>query len=65
MAFFEKRGRRRIEKEYWAFDITLIASVLERKLSGTEKKWIDYSCNGVLKLQAVSSVIKICIEKGD
>jgi transposase len=26
MAFFEKQGRRRIEKEYWAFDITTISS---------------------------------------
>jgi hypothetical protein len=26
MSFFEKQGRRRIEKEYWAFDITTISS---------------------------------------
>jgi len=26
MAFFEKQGKRRIEKEYWAFDITTISS---------------------------------------
>ena len=26
MAFFKKQGRRRIEKEYWAFDITSISS---------------------------------------
>ena len=29
MAFFEKQGRRRIEKEYWAFDITTISSYSE------------------------------------
>ena len=26
MSFFKKQGKRRIEKEYWAFDITLISS---------------------------------------
>lgn len=29
MAFFEKQGKRRIEKEYWAFDITSISSYSE------------------------------------
>ncbi|WP_138224544.1 IS1634 family transposase [Paenibacillus algicola] len=29
MAFFERQGRRRIEKEYWAFDITTISSYSE------------------------------------
>lgn len=29
MHFFEKQGRRRIEKEYWAFDITSISSYSE------------------------------------
>ena len=29
MAFFEKQGKRRIEKEYWAFDITTISSYSE------------------------------------
>jgi transposase len=29
MAFFEKQGRRRIEREYWAFDITTISSYSE------------------------------------
>ncbi len=29
MDFFEKQGRRRIEKEYWAFDITTLSSYSE------------------------------------
>ena len=29
MMFFKKQGRRRIEKEYWAFDITSISSYSE------------------------------------
>ena len=29
MAFFKKQGKRRIEKEYWAFDITSISSYSE------------------------------------
>lgn len=29
MAFFKRQGRRRIEKEYWAFDITSISSYSE------------------------------------
>jgi hypothetical protein len=29
VAFFERQGRRRIEKEYWAFDITTISSYSE------------------------------------
>ena len=41
MAFFEKQGRRRIEKEYWAFDITTISSyseVLKQVKSGVNKE---------------------------
>nr|WP_321381710.1 hypothetical protein [Trichococcus shcherbakoviae] len=29
MAFFQKQGKRRMEKEYWAFDITSISSYSE------------------------------------
>ncbi|WP_446787582.1 IS1634 family transposase [Macellibacteroides fermentans] len=29
MAFFKKQGRRRLEKEYWAFDVTSISSYSE------------------------------------
>jgi hypothetical protein len=41
MAFFEKQGRRRIEKEYWAFDITTISSysaVLKQVKNGKNKE---------------------------
>jgi len=41
MNFFEKQGRRRIEKEYWAFDITTISSyseVLKQVKSGKNKE---------------------------
>ena len=41
MAFFEKQGRRRIEKEYWAFDITTISSysaVLKQVKNGVNKE---------------------------
>jgi len=41
MAFFEKQGRRRIEKEYWAFDITTISSysaVLKQVKDGKNKE---------------------------
>ena len=41
MEFFEKQGRRRIEKEYWAFDITTISSyseVLKQVKSGKNKE---------------------------
>jgi transposase len=41
MAFFEKQGRRRIEKEYWAFDITTISSystTLKQVKSGKNKE---------------------------
>ena len=41
MAFFERQGRRRIEKEYWAFDITTISSyseVLKQVKSGVNKE---------------------------
>jgi len=41
VAFFEKQGRRRIEKEYWAFDITTISSyseVLKQVKSGKNKE---------------------------
>ena len=41
MAFFERQGRRRIEKEYWAFDITTISSyseVLKQVKSGKNKE---------------------------
>ena len=40
-AFFEKQGRRRIEKEYWAFDITTISSystVLKQVKNGRNKE---------------------------
>ena len=39
--FFEKQGKRRIEKEYWAFDITTISSyseVLKQVKSGKNKE---------------------------
>jgi Transposase len=41
MAFFKKQGRRRIEKEYWAFDITTISSyseVLKQVKKGKNKE---------------------------
>ena len=41
MRFFKKQGRRRIEKEYWAFDITTISSyseVLKQVKSGRNKE---------------------------
>jgi len=41
MAFFQKQGRRRIENEYWAFDITTISSysaVLKQVKSGRNKE---------------------------
>ena len=41
MAFFEKQGRRRIEREYWAFDITTISSyseVLKQVKNGVNKE---------------------------
>ena len=41
VAFFERQGRRRIEKEYWAFDITTISSyseVLKQVKSGKNKE---------------------------
>ena len=41
MEFFERQGRRRIEKEYWAFDITTISSyseVLKQVKSGKNKE---------------------------
>jgi transposase len=41
MSFFEKQGRRRIEKEYWAFDITTISSyseVLKQVKKGKNKE---------------------------
>jgi hypothetical protein len=41
MAFFEKQGRRRIEKEYWAFDITTISSyssILKQVKKGKNKE---------------------------
>jgi len=41
MAFFEKQGRRRIDKEYWAFDITTISSysaVLKQVKKGKNKE---------------------------
>jgi hypothetical protein len=40
-AFFEKQGRRRIEKEYWAYDITTISSystVLKQVKKGVNKE---------------------------
>jgi len=42
MAFFERQGRRRIEKEYWAFDITTISSysaVLKQVKNGINKEY--------------------------
>jgi hypothetical protein len=41
MSFFEKQGKRRIEKEYWAFDITTISSysdVLKQVKKGKNKE---------------------------
>jgi len=41
MLFFEKQGKRRIEKEYWAFDITTISSyseVLKQVKNGKNKE---------------------------
>jgi len=41
MSFFEKQGRRRIEKEYWAFDITTLSSyssVLKQVRKGKNKE---------------------------
>jgi transposase len=41
MAFFEKQGKRRIEKEYWAFDVTTISSysdVLKQVKNGKNKE---------------------------
>jgi len=41
MEFFERQGRRRIEKEYWAFDITTISSysdVLKQVKNGVNKE---------------------------
>lgn len=41
MLFFKKQGRRRIEKEYWAFDITTISSyseMLRQVKSGKNKE---------------------------
>ncbi|MFB6367954.1 transposase, partial [Paenibacillus elgii] len=41
MAFFEKQGKRRIEKEYWAFDITTLSSyseVLKQVKKGKNKE---------------------------
>ena len=41
MAFFERQGRRRLEKEYWAFDITTISSysaTLKQVKSGKNKE---------------------------
>ncbi|BBB89567.1 MAG TPA: transposase [Methylomusa anaerophila] len=41
MSFFEKQGKRRIEKEYWAFDITTISSyseVLKQVKNGKNKE---------------------------
>jgi transposase len=41
MAFFERQGKRRIEKEYWAFDITTISSysdVLKQVKMGKNKE---------------------------
>jgi transposase len=41
MSFFRKQGRRRIEKEYWAFDITTISSysaVLKQIKDGCNKE---------------------------
>ncbi|WP_367358575.1 IS1634 family transposase [Mesotoga sp.] len=42
MMFFKKQGRRRIEKEYWAFDITSISSyseTLRQVKKGRNKKY--------------------------
>lgn len=41
MAFFEMQGKRRIEKEYWAFDVTTISSyseVLKQVKNGRNKE---------------------------
>jgi len=41
MSFFKKQGKRRIEKEYWAFDITTISSyseVLKQVKNGKNKE---------------------------
>lgn len=41
MSFFQKQGKRRIEKEYWAFDITTISSyseVLKQVKNGKNKE---------------------------
>lgn len=41
MAFFEKQGKRRIEKEYWVFDVTTISSysdVLKQVKNGKNKE---------------------------
>ncbi len=41
VSFFEKQGKRRIEKEYWAFDITTISSyseVLKQVKNGKNKE---------------------------
>lgn len=41
MSFFEKQGKRRIEKEYWAFDVTTISSysdVLKQVKNGKNKE---------------------------
>ncbi|MDD4773428.1 MAG: transposase, partial [Eubacteriales bacterium] len=41
MSFFGKQGKRRIEKEYWAFDITTISSysdVLKQVKKGKNKE---------------------------
>lgn len=41
MCFFEKQGKRRIEKEYWAFDVTTISSyseVLKQVKNGKNKE---------------------------
>lgn len=41
MSFFQKQGKRRIEKEYWAFDVTTISSyseVLKQVKNGKNKE---------------------------
>jgi len=41
MAFFQKQGKRRIEKEYWAFDITTVSSysdILKQVKKGKSKE---------------------------
>lgn len=41
MSFFERQGKRRIEKEYWAFDVTTISSyseVLKQVKNGKNKE---------------------------